>query len=88
MGALAKQVAALAAGGEATALCLSESDSFAPMQRDLMNLQQGVRRVVEAQLQSERISMQSLSLIHILLEPARPLGRILYQPHWAITSFV
>ena len=59
MGALAKQVAALAAGGEATALCLSESDSFAPMQRDLMNLQQGVRRVVEAQLQSERISMQS-----------------------------
>ena len=59
MGALAKQVSSLATGGEATALNLPECDTFAPVQRDLMSLQQGVRRAVESQLQSERVAMQS-----------------------------
>ena len=59
MGAMAEQVSSLAAGKDAVALQLPQSDSFAPLQQDLMSLQQGVRRAVEVQLQSERISMQS-----------------------------
>ncbi len=59
MGTLAKQVSSLATGGEATALNLPEYDTFAPVQRDLMSLQQGVRRAVEVQLQSERVAMES-----------------------------
>ena len=59
MGEMAAQVSSLAAGGSAAALKLPDYDTFAPMQRDLMSLQKGVRRAVEAQLQSERVSMES-----------------------------
>ncbi len=59
MGQMAKQVSDLAAGGEARPLSLPRTDPFIPLQQDLVSLQQGVRRAVEAQLRSERISMQS-----------------------------
>ena len=59
MGQMAKQVSDLAAGGEAQPLSLPRTDPFIPLQQDLVSLQQGVRRAVEAQLRSERISMQS-----------------------------
>lgn len=63
MGAYARQVGDLAEGRPAQPLPLKPGDTFAAAERDLMNLQEGVRRAVDqavaVQLQAERVQLQS-----------------------------